>query len=265
MVLSFENKTVVVTGASKGIGKGIAQAFAGAGASVAVVSRHREEAECSAAEIVAGGGKAYAFEGDVTSLESMKQLAKKVNGSFGGIDIICANAGIFPSASLEDISGAEWDAVMNTNVKGTFFTVQASLPYLKRSDGGRIIMTSSITGPLTGYAGWSHYGASKAAQLGFMRSAALELAPHGITINAIMPGNVMTEGLRDMGEAYLNSMAASVPLKRLGTIDDMAHAALFFASEGAGYITGQTLVVDGGGQTIPESLDAFGKEKITEQ
>jgi 3-oxoacyl-[acyl-carrier protein] reductase len=123
---------------------------------------------------------------------------------------------------------------------------------LADSGRGRIVVTSSITGPTTGFPGWSHYGASKAAQLGFIRTAAIELAPKKITINAVLPGNVITEGLEAQGQDYLDTMSASIPLRRLGTPADIGHAALFFASEEAGYITGQTLVVDGG-QVLPES------------
>ena len=112
----------------------------------------------------------------------------------GGIDIVCANAGIFPSASLEEIDRPAWDLVLNTNARGALYTVQACLPWLKQAEAGRVILTSSITGPVTGYPGWAHYAASKAAQLGFMRTAALELAHHDITINAVLPGNVLTEG-----------------------------------------------------------------------
>lgn len=256
MWTSFKNKTVVVTGASRGIGKEIGSTFASAGANVAIVSRKKENSAQCVKEIIQNGGKACAFEADVSDLDSMKKMFEDVVNIFGGVDIVCSNAGIFPSAPLEEMGGKDWDDVMNINAKGTLFAVQASLPYLKRAEFGRIILTSSITGPVTGYAGWSHYGASKAAQLGFMRSAALELAPYQITINAVMPGNIITEGLKDMGEDYLHSMAAAVPLKRLGTTKDIAYAALFLASKEAGYITGQTLVIDGG-QTIPESLDAF--------
>jgi 3-oxoacyl-[acyl-carrier protein] reductase len=114
-------------------------------------------------------------------------------------------------------------------------------------------LTSSITGPITGFPGWSHYGASKAGQLGFMRTAAVELAPLGITVNALLPGNVLTEGLLAMGPDYITSMTSSVPLRRLGTVDEIGHAALFLASDEAGYITGQSITVDGG-QTLPENL-----------
>jgi 3-oxoacyl-[acyl-carrier protein] reductase len=146
---------------------------------------------------------------------------------------------------------------MDANLKGTFITVQAALPALKNSAAGRVVLTSSITGPITGFPGWSHYGASKAGQLGFLKTAAIELGKYQITVNAVMPGNIITEGLEDMGQDYLDQMAASIPLKRLGSTGDIASAAMFFASREAGYVTGQTIVVDGG-QVLPESLEAVG-------
>ncbi len=127
---------------------------------------------------------------------------------------------------------------------------------MPRDGSGRIVLTSSITGPITGDPGWTHYGASKAGQLGFMRTAALELAPRKITINAVMPGNIATEGLDGLGQDYLDKMTESIPLKQLGSVEDIAYAALFFASEEAGFITGQTMVIDGG-QVLPESLGAI--------
>jgi 3-oxoacyl-[acyl-carrier protein] reductase len=170
--------------------------------------------------------------------------------------VLCANAGIFPQAKIEDMSPENWDEVMDTNLKGTFLAIKACVPYLKNSGQGRIVITSSITGPVTGYPGWTHYGATKAGQLGFMRTACIELAKYGITVNAVMPGNIITEGLVGLGEDYQRSMAASVPLKRLGSVEDIGHAAAFFASKEAAYVTGQTIVVDGG-QILPESLEAL--------
>lgn len=256
MLTPLDGRVVVVTGASRGIGKGIAARFAREGAHVAVVARNFDAAQCCAETLRSAGGDAEPFHANVTDRESMDDMARRVAEHFGGIDIVCANAGIFPSASLENMSPQDWDDVMDTNARGSLFTVQACLPWLKRGEAGRIVLTSSITGAVTGYAGWSHYGASKAAQLGFIRSAALELARHRITINAVLPGNVITEGLAQMGEDYLQCMSQSVPLGRLGDVDDIACAVLFLASREAAYITGQTLVVDGG-QVLPESLDAF--------
>jgi 3-oxoacyl-[acyl-carrier protein] reductase len=146
--------------------------------------------------------------------------------------------------------------IMGINVNGTFFAVQACLDALIASGSGRIILTSSITGPITGYPGWSHYGATKAAQLGFMRTAAIELAPHKITVNAILPGNIMSEGMVENGEEYIASMARSIPAGALGTPEDIGHLAAFLATAEAAYITGQSIAVDGG-QVLPESLDAI--------
>ena len=250
---SVSGRSVVVTGGSKGIGKGIARVFANAGARVAILARHRDAAEATAAEL---GHGAIAVAGDVTNAASLATAAAAVAEAFGGVDVLCANAGIFPQATIEEMSGADWDLVLDTNLKGTFLSVKAFLPHLKQSDRGRIVITSSITGPVTGYPGWTHYGATKAGQLGFMRTACIELAKYGITVNAVMPGNVKTEGLADLGADYEASMAASIPLKRLGTVEDIGHAALYFASKEAGYVTGQTIVVDGG-QIAPESLEAL--------
>jgi 3-oxoacyl-[acyl-carrier protein] reductase len=183
-------------------------------------------------------------------------VAKTAIERNGGIDVLCANAGIFPDSKLATMSEADMDLVFGTNVKGTMLSVQACLPALEKSGNGRIILTSSITGPVTGFPGWSHYGASKAAQLGFMRTAAIELAPKGITVNAVLPGNIATEGLADMGPEYRKAMEASVPQGRLGEVDDIGNAALFFATKEAAYVTGQALVIDGG-QILPESLAAL--------
>jgi 3-oxoacyl-[acyl-carrier protein] reductase len=253
MLTSLEGRSVVVTGASKGIGKGIARVFARQGAKVLVVARHAEQAEACAREL---GASASAFAADVTKLADMEAMAKAAAERHGGIDILCANAGVFPQAKIEELSAEQWDHVLGTNLKGTFLAVKACLPYLKKADGGRVVVTSSITGPVTGFPGWTHYGASKAGQLGFLKTAAIELAKYGITINAVMPGNIVTEGLEGLGAEYLKTMAASIPLKRLGSVEDIGYAALFFASREAAYITGQTIVVDGG-QILPESLEAL--------
>ncbi len=256
MLTSIAGRSVIVTGASKGIGKGIATVFCRNGGKVLIVSRNLADAEACAEELRRDGGTAMALAADVTSLDGMRKLADTAASAHGGIDILCANAGIYPQARIEELSPDDWDRVFATNLKGTFLAIKACLPHLKQSDQGRVILTSSITGPITGFPGWSHYGATKAGQLGFMRTACIELAKYGITINAILPGNILTEGLAALGPEYERSMAASIPLKRLGTVDDVGYAALFLASKEAAYITGQTIVVDGG-QILPESLDAL--------
>jgi 3-oxoacyl-[acyl-carrier protein] reductase len=194
---------------------------------------------------------------DVSDPASCAALVAVAIERAGGLDVLCCNAGIFPPAPLREMTPDQLEEVLGVNLKGTFYAVQAALPALEQSGRGRVIVTSSITGPITGYTGWSHYGASKAGQLGFIRSAALELARAQITVNAVLPGNIITEGLDDLGDDYLQAMEASIPLGRLGSIEDIANAALFFASDEASYITGQTLVIDGG-QVIPESLEAMG-------
>ena len=253
MTQSLQGRSVAITGGSKGIGKGIAKVFAAAGAKVAIIARRADQAEKAAAEI---GHGAIGVAGDVTSKASMENALAEIAKRLGGLDVLCANAGIFPLARLEEMTEAQWDETQATNLKGTFLSVQAAVPYLKKSDQGRIVITSSITGPVTGFPGWTHYAASKAGQLGFMRTACLELARYGITVNAVMPGNILTEGMIEMGEAYIQTMANSIPLKKLGSVEDIGHAALYFASKEAGYVTGQTIVVDGG-QIVPESLDAL--------
>ncbi len=256
MLTSIKGRSAVVTGGSKGIGRGIANVFGAQGAKVLVAARNLEGAEAAAADINSNGGTASACSTDVADWDDVRKMADTAAERHGGIDILCANAGIFPAAKLEEMTPEQWDEVLGTNLKGCFLSIKACIPYLKKSDQGRIIITSSITGPITGFPGWTHYAASKSGQLGFMRTASIELAKYGITVNSVLPGNIKTEGLDGLGEDYLATMAASIPLKKLGTVEDIGNAALFFASREAAYITGQSIVVDGG-QTLPESLEAL--------
>ena len=251
MFTPLNGRTVLVTGGTKGIGKGIAGVFARAGANVAIAGRDRERGEAAAQEL----GARYLIA-DVANAADCERMVEETVSEFGGLDVLCANAGIFPDVKLADMSEQDIDAIFATNVKGTMLSVKAALNPLEASGHGRVIVTSSITGPITGFPGWSHYGATKAAQLGFLRTASIELAARGITINAVMPGNIETEGLAEMGLDYRAAMEASIPQKKIGTVEDIGHAALFFATDEANYITGQTIVVDGG-QVQPESLMAL--------
>jgi len=194
---------------------------------------------------------------DVRKQASCEAAVATATEGHGRVDILVSNAGIYPQAFLHEMTEADWDRIFEVNVKGMFFMVRAVLPHMRRRRSGRIVLTSSVTGPVTGYPGWAHYGATKAAMLGFMRSAALEVAAEGVTINAVMPGNIMTEGMEGMGQDYIEALAASIPMKRLGEPEDVAYAMLFLASDEARYITGQTIVVDGG-QLLPEGVAAIG-------
>ena len=214
-----------------------------------------EDLQAAAAAVAEPGEVSYVLA-DVSCREDCRRVAAIAQERLGGVDVLCANAGIFPEGRLEDLTENDLDQVFGVNLKGTILSVQACLPALARSGRGRVILTSSITGPITGFPGWTHYGASKAGQLGFMRTAAIELAPKGITVNAVLPGNIVTEGLASMGEDYAAGMTAVIPMRRLGTVDEIGYTALFFATDEAGYITGQTIVVDGG-QVLPESPDAM--------
>ena len=256
-MFSLQGRSVLVTGGSKGIGRGIASVFASAGANVAIAARSAAELDATVADLdTLGSGQVLGVVTDVRQQDSCTAMAAAVIEAFGGIDVLCANAGIFPDAPLKTMTPEQLDEVFDVNVKGNIFSVQACLDALIASGHGRVILTSSITGPITGFPGWSHYGASKAAQLGFMRTAAIELAPHRITVNAVLPGNVMTEGLADLGEDYIAQMTRSIPAGALGKPEDIGYAAAFLATDEAGYITGQALAVDGG-QVLPESPEAM--------
>jgi 3-oxoacyl-[acyl-carrier protein] reductase len=253
LLTSFKGKSVIVTGGSKGIGRGIATVFARQGAKVTITARGEEALKLATAEIE--GDIRYELC-DVSDWASVQSMVANVVMTQGGLDVICANAGAFPQTKIIDMDPEEWDDVMATNLRSSFLCVKAVIPHFEKAGKGRVVLTSSITGAITGFPGWSHYGASKSGQLGFLKTAAMELSRYNTTINAVMPGNIYTEGLQNLGQEYLDTMAASILLKRLGDVEDIGNAALFFASDEAAYITGQQIVVDGG-QIIPESLEAL--------
>jgi len=244
---ALTDQVAVVTGAARGIGRGIASVLSAEGARVVVVDLDGDLAARTATEL---GGMAIAA--DVTERTSVDAMAHRVTEELGRIDIVAANAGIYPFADLTELTEALWTRVMDLNVGGAVRTVQACLPAMRERGYGRIVLTSSITGPVTGQVGFAHYGASKAAMLGFMRSAAVELARSGITINAVMPGNVSTEGFADTSDEHQERMLSSIPMGRYAEPEEVGWAVRFLASPEAGYITGQTLIVDGG-QVLPEA------------
>lgn len=250
-MFSLKDQVAIVTGGANGIGKGIAAVLVKAGAQVVIADIDTESGKRAADELGA------VFETlDVTDKVACQQVVDAVVERYGRLDILCSNTGIFPQATLDIMTTENWEQMMDVNLRSTFFMVQAVLPSMRQRNYGRIVITSSITGAVTGYPGWSHYAASKAGQLGFMRSAALECAREGITINAVMPGNIRTAGLEAQGEAYLQEMANSIPVKSLGEPEDIGHAVCFLASAEARFVTGQTIIVDGG-QILPESFEAI--------
>ena len=259
MFTPLTGRRVLVTGGTRGIGKGIAAVFAAAGCQVVVTGRDPAVGLAAALELAAGagpGGGVHFIAGDLSVADECLSVTAAAIETLGGLDVVCANAGIFPQAPLATLTGKEIDDIFAINVRATMLVVTAALDALTASGHGRVILTSSITGPFTGFPGWAHYGATKAAQLGYMRTAAIELAPRGITVNAVLPGNIRTEGLIDLGEDYMAGMAAAIPAKKLGTPADIGNAALFFATDEAGYVTGQSIAVDGG-QILPEGPAAL--------
>jgi len=249
---ALTDQVAIVTGAARGIGRGIASVLGAEGARVVLCDLHAELAESTAASLREEGVDARALPVDVTDRTSVDAMAALVVTEHGRIDIVAANAGIYPTAELTTIDDALWDHVMDVNVKGALHAVQACMPAMVSRGYGRIVLTSSITGPVTGQSGFSHYGASKAAMLGFMRSAAVELATSGVTINAVLPGNVATPGFVNMSEEHQRRMLSSIPMGRYAEPEEIGWAVRFLASPEAGYITGQTLIVDGG-QVLPEA------------
>ena len=247
-------RSAIVIGSTRGIGRAIARIFAAEGARVLVVGRNEEGGTQTVTEIEQRGGEASFFRADVSEFPAMEGMVQAAIDRYGRIDVLCNNAGIVSMNRIEDMSREEWEQAQAVNLTGTFLAVKACLPQMKRQQYGRIVLTSSITGPITAFPGCAHYAASKAGMLGFMRTAAIESARHNITVNAVLPGTIMTENLSPEGD-FARQAVQGIPMGKLGDPDDVGYAVLFLASNEAKYITGQTLIVDGG-QVLPESLSA---------
>lgn len=250
-MFDLTGKVALVTGGANGIGQGIVKTLAKAGAKVMVCDVDKEAGEETAKEV---GGEFHKL--DVTDKDNAEQVVQDILAKHDRIDILAANAGIYPEVFIEDMTEDDWDKIQNINLKGVFFVVKPVLTAMKKQNYGRVILTSSITGDITGYPGGSIYGATKAGILGFMRSAALEYAKYGVTVNSIQPGMIATEGLKKQLGVLSEKGAEAVPMKRLGEPEDIGVAVCFFASKEAKYITGQSLVIDGG-QIMPETPDVI--------
>lgn len=246
--MDFSGQVVLVTGGAQGIGLGIVQAFAQRGARVVIADRRVEQAEALAAGLCAQGYHVDAVGVDLADAEAVFACVQ----GLAQLDVLVHNAGYFPLTAFADITPTILERTLAVNLSALFWLTQAALPMFREQGRGCVLVTSSVTGNRVGYPGLSHYAASKAGVNGFIRNAALELAPLNVRVNGVEPGMIATPAMGNLGDAAVNdSIARRVPLGRLGAAADIAGAMVFLASDLAGYITGQTLVVDGGA-TLPE-------------
>ncbi|WP_043097283.1 3-oxoacyl-[acyl-carrier-protein] reductase [Kallotenue papyrolyticum] len=246
MRIDLSNKVAIVTGASRGIGRAIALALAAAGANVVVNYRGQQAAaEEVVAAIGAAGGQALAVQGDVAQAVDVERLVKTTLDAWGRVDILVNNAGITRDNLLLRMKDEEWDAVFATNLRGAYLLTKAVLRPMMKARWGRIINIASVVG-LTGNAGQANYAAAKAGLIGFTKTVAREMASRGITANVVAPGYVETDITGGLSDEIKAAALRSIPLERFGRPADVAPAVVFLASDAAGYITGQTLAVDGG-------------------
>ncbi|MBD8892585.1 SDR family NAD(P)-dependent oxidoreductase [Roseibium litorale] len=246
----LKDKVALIVGASRGIGKAIALRFKEEGADLVLADFDAGEGKATADELGAGF-----IATDISSMTDAEAAVAFTLERHGRLDIIVQNAGIYPWQLIENTSPENWDRVMAVNLRGCFNAARAALPPMKKQGSGRILFTSSITGPHVTSPGHGHYAASKAGINGFIRSAALEFSSYGINVNGVEPGNILTEAIQlHRSEAFIKNMEAAIPLNRLGSPRDVANAFLFLASEDANYVTGTTIIVDGG-QLLPEGAD----------
>lgn len=243
--MRFTDEVVLVTGSTRGIGKAIAFAFAKEGAMVLVVGRNAPLVDEVVQNISQNGGKADGFVCDVTVADQVQETVNKILDKHKRIDILINNAGVTRDNLLLRLSESDWDEVINVNLKGVFITTKAVSKAMLRAKKGKIISIASIIG-ITGNAGQANYAASKAGIIGFSKSVAKELASRGITANVVAPGYITTDMTAQLGDKVKEKILKHIPLGRLGEASDVAGACLFLASKAADYITGQTIVVDGG-------------------
>ena len=245
MKFILKNKIAIVTGASQGIGKIIAFELAKSGAHVVCISRNKKAIESTVDEITQNNGKASSFPCDVSDSDAFMKIILEIIEKNDKIDILINNAGITRDSILVRMSNEDWDDVINTNLKGAFSCTKAVMRYMIKNKFGRIINITSIVG-LTGNAGQANYAASKAGLIGMTKSIAKEVASRGITANCIAPGWIETSMTDILNEEVKNKLLSQIPMGKIGSPDDIANTVIFLASDEAGYITGQTITVDGG-------------------
>lgn len=241
----LSGQVALVTGASQGLGRGVAIALGANGARVACVARNAEKLAETVKLVEEAGGQAAAFPTDVTDGEAVDKLVDDLTEDWGKLDILVNNAGITRDTLLPRMSDEEWDAVINTNLRGAFLFCRAASRHMMRARYGRIINMASVSG-LIGNPGQTNYSASKAGMIGMTRSLSRELAGRKVTINAVAPGFIESEMTEAMGDSIISQVKKNIPAKRLGTAQDVAACVLFLASPAASYVTGHCLTVDGG-------------------
>jgi 3-oxoacyl-[acyl-carrier protein] reductase len=247
----LDGKVAIITGSGRGIGEAIARLFAREGAKIVVTARSADDIQRVVNAIHEAGGKAYGVAADIGTLDGVASLVASATEHFHQIDILVHNAGIFPYDPIEKMDDESWQRVMDINLNSAFRLGKACLSHMKKQGSGRMLFTSSIQGNRAAVPGCAHYATSKAGLNGFIRAAALEFARHNITVNGVEPGLILTSGVeQSISEERREKMAHSVPLDRWGTPQEVARAMLYLASDDAAYVTGQTIVIDGGA-TLP--------------
>jgi 3-oxoacyl-[acyl-carrier protein] reductase len=244
-MFNLKNKVAVITGASRGIGKSIAEFYAKAGAHVTCVSRNRDTLNDVVQSIISNGGSASINAFDVSNFIEFQNNINEIVKEYGTIDILVNNAGITIDKLIMRMNEDDWNKVLDVNLKGAFNGIKSVTRIMMKARSGRIINISSVVG-LTGNSGQANYAASKAGLIGLSKASAKELSSRGITVNCIAPGYINTDMTANITDENKENLYSQIPLGRIGNPNDIATAALFLASDEAGYITGQTLTVDGG-------------------
>ncbi len=266
MQVDLSEKVAIVTGAGQGIGEGIARIFARSGAQVVIATRSAGNGAAVAEAICGEGGTAWFSQTDVGEVDQVRRVVAQTVERFGRLDIVVHNAAVYPIRSIEELSDEDLERTLAVNLKAGFWFIREAAPHLRKQGGGRFLFTSSVTGPNVAMPGTAHYAASKSGLNGLIRTAALEFARQGITVNGVEPGYILTPAMQALGGAEaIAEMARQIPLGKLGKPADIANTMLFLASDAAAYITGQTIVVDGG-STLPESpvvLESYYNAPVT--